>query len=32
MNFGVDKKIMAERVREHRPLYSRMHQIILEAF
>ena len=32
MNFTVDKKIMGERVRERRSLYSRMHQVIFEAF
>ncbi len=32
MNFIVDKKLMGERVRKNRSLYSRMHQVILEAF
>lgn len=32
MNFIVDKKLMGERVRKNRSLYSRMHQNILEAF
>lgn len=32
MSFIVDKKLMGERVRKNKSLYSRMHQVILEAF
>lgn len=32
MNFAIDKKAMAERIRDHRSLYSRMHQTIFSAF
>ena len=32
MMFILNKKIMAERIREHRPLYHRLNQLILQAF
>lgn len=32
MKFIVNKKVMAERVREHRPIYHRLNQIILGVF
>lgn len=32
MKFILNKKVMAERIREHRPLYHRLNQLIFQAF
>lgn len=32
MGFILNKKIIAERIREHRPLYHRVNQLIFQAF
>ena len=32
MGFILDKKIMAEKIREHRPLYHRLNLLIFQAF
>ena len=32
MKFILNKKVMAEKIREHRPIYHRLNQLIFQAF